>query len=188
MRTWGRRPGVLPAQLLLLLLGVVVRDVEDGTYLLGCLALHHVSDLLAGRVEEPDDAEEVGGVDEVEERFLVLAEAVDELVAQLLRSLERRDVAVLIVVGLVVPVEVLGHRRQGRVADGDRDAACGRAAIDHATEHTGQPHRRRLRDLEPLPLLPIADQGDRLLASHLLLRHRCRCRSLLSVRRHHSRS
>jgi hypothetical protein len=63
-------PGVVPAHLLLLLLGVAIRDVEGVTDLLGCLALHHVGELLAGRVEEPVDAEVVGGVDQVVERVL----------------------------------------------------------------------------------------------------------------------
>ena len=56
-------PLVLTADLLLLLRGEVVRDVECLADLLGGLALDHVGDRLAADVEERLDVQIVGGLD-----------------------------------------------------------------------------------------------------------------------------
>lgn len=55
-------PLVLPANLLLLLGGKVVLDVEEFPDLIGGLSLNHVGDGLATDVEEGLDVQEVGGL------------------------------------------------------------------------------------------------------------------------------
>jgi hypothetical protein len=96
-------PLVLLADLLLLLGGEVVLDVEGLPDVLGRLALDHVGHGLAGKIEEGLDVEVVSGEDELEEGGLVdLAELLvprDDVVGPLLvLLLIRRRVRVGVVV------------------------------------------------------------------------------------------
>lgn len=64
-------PLVLPADLLLLLGGEVVLDVERLADLLGRFALDHVCDSLAADIEKSLDVHVVGSEDDLEEHLLV---------------------------------------------------------------------------------------------------------------------
>ena len=155
-------PGVLPANLLLLLLSEVILDVEHLADLSDGLALHHVGDLAAGDVEEPVHDEGVGGLGEVEEG--VLAEAVDELAVPILQLLGWRGEEAAAAGrgagdGVGVLVAVVRHLLEGLGADLlELNAAVAAAVGDHLGEDLRQPCRRLLRNLKRIPIRAL--QGD----------------------------
>lgn len=106
-------PLVLAADLLLLLGGEVVLDVERLADLVGGLALDHVGDGLAADVQESLDVEVVGGEDDLEEHLLV---DLHELLVPLVdvgRLLARVGVVVLgggrVVLVVAAPLDDLLH-------------------------------------------------------------------------------
>jgi hypothetical protein len=115
-------PLVLTADLVLLLGGEVVLDVEGLANLLGRLALNHVGDGLAADVEERLDVEVVGGQNDLKEHLLV---DLHELLVPFLNvgGLAARVVLVTsggrIVTVVCAPFKDLCQNVLGDVGDGD---------------------------------------------------------------------
>ena len=130
-------PVVLLGDLLLLLGGEVILNVEQGADLLGILALQHRSDAGAGEVEEVLDVEEVGGHDDVNEGLVLLLVVIldkvgeqeglvpcgDDVVDAGLEGLLDGLGAVVVVVLNVL--ENIAEGAAGDVGDGDNRLAVG---------------------------------------------------------------
>lgn len=103
--------------------------MEDRPDLRRCLALDHVSNLLARCFEEPLDVEEVCGFDEIVEG--VLGEVVDELAVPLGQRLLLRCRSVDAAAAGTIVRGIVGRARIGGGGGG------GGAVLDHRGEGSG---------------------------------------------------